>query len=419
MPPDRDHEPFRPTWVVGVAGAVAGAAQCVISAPLDNIRLVLQPWLLQDSRRGGAPKRMSFKVWTLAVEAAFLPFLPERLYRHVMQRLQRPQRVAERSTSTVFQYLPTQARRLARRQHGMSLTLSLLRDAAGFAGFFITFEWARRAAQQVSRSVDSAVRYARRAIGHGSSLYPTEDARTVAGRVSAALVLVLGGAVGALLYGWISRPIEYVRIVLWHRLYVPQTRPHAPSPEVARTAVAHLAPLRRAAALHTVCAVRARAPVPRVSFVQTQRRLRVQRRRMPLALGPADTSRGAAVRIVRAPRARRGTRERRERRERRWPVSQTWRRLMQFARMTAPPRLLGSPTRLFLHTYVLRPFIAPELCKPNAPRPWGTGPPVRHPHTHLERRGSVIPTWAWLRRRLLTPYACGFLVYAYLSGDLH
>ena len=87
---DPDDEPFTPTWVVAVAGAAAGAAQCVISAPLDNVRLVVQPLLMHDTGHritSSSLVRMPLRTWNTIMEAAILPFLPERWYRQPVRRL--------------------------------------------------------------------------------------------------------------------------------------------------------------------------------------------------------------------------------------------------------------------------------------------------------------------------------------------
>ena len=65
---------FTPTYVVAVAGAAAGAAQCIISAPLDNIRLVLQPMLVQDLTKGAALPiflRKPLQTWTAIIAVSY------------------------------------------------------------------------------------------------------------------------------------------------------------------------------------------------------------------------------------------------------------------------------------------------------------------------------------------------------------
>lgn len=408
------NEPFVPTLVVAVAGAAAGAAQCIISAPLDNIRLVVQPILMHDAVRSNSPSalvRMPVRTWTTMVEAAFLPFLPERWYERALQRLQHARPGQPGSPPAVFRYLPRHVRLLARQKHGVSLALSLVRDASGFACFFVVFEWARRAALDVSLRADQLRQYVRQRLPPSLRL-GTRDAqrdadmnasmdqsfgasRSVLGRCSAAFVLVLGGAIGAWIYSVVSRPIELVRMVLWHRLYVPPRKPRAYS--------------RQASALTNVRAARMPSASARIGVARTTRHLRCDRRRLPpprthirWRLRAANT--GASGLLPAAVQAR--------------FRSTTLARLLRYARMTAPPRLGTSPLHLLAHTYLVRPFVFPDLCKPSAPRPWGAAPAAHSTH-HIPAsalRPKLRLSWLW--SRLLTPYGCGFLVFAWMSGDL-
>lgn len=416
-------EPFVPTAVVAVAGAAAGAAQCIISAPLDNIRLVVQPILMHDAVRNSTPAslfRMPLRTWTTIIEAAFLPFLPERWYERALQRLQHPRAGPPSSPPAVFRYLPRHVRLLARQKHGVSLALSLVRDAAGFACFFIVFEWARRAAFHVSLGADQLRQVVRERLPPALRL-GTRDAqlhthttasmdqsfgasRSVLGRCSAAFVLVLGGAVGAWIYSVVSRPIELVRMVLWHRLYVPPRKPRAYN--------------RQASAMTNVRAARMPTASARIGLAQTTRHLRCDRRRVPPPPRAHIEWRLRAAEgqgAMSAPGARRP-----------WlPASMqarfqttTLARLLRYARMTAPPRLGASPLHLLAHTYLVRPFVFPDLCKPSAPRPWGASPVARSAQ-HIPasaQRPQLRLQWLW--NRLMTPYGCGFLVFAWMSGDL-
>ena len=381
---DPDDEPFTPTWVVSVAGAAAGAAQCVISAPLDNVRLVVQPLLMHDTGHritSSSLVRMPLRTWNTIMEAAILPFLPERWYHHAVRRLERlwPSSMGEPHNApltSAIQYLPRHLRLLARRKHGMSLLLSLVRDALGFSAFFVSFEWARRLAYHASLQADYFIHTLRHRTTPHTRIMEEEysdksfsTSRTVLGRTTAVLVLVCGGAVGALLYHFVSRPVEYIRMVLWHRLYVPQ-----------RASGPKRAPRRR--------------PVARVRRTRREHSARGAQRHRPKRI------------------------KRMTARPKRWQHSKTLARLMRFARMTAPPLYMSSPVRLFIHTYFLRPFKYPELCKPSAPRPWGTAPPPRHAVTQPWPRQPVRMRWQWIMGRLLSPYACGFFVYAWMSGDL-
>lgn len=440
---------FTPSYVVAVAGAAAGAAQCIISAPLDNIRLVLQPMLVQDLTKGAALPiflRKPLQTWTAIIEAALLPFLPERWYQLIIKRFSQPTTLKEPKTQTLFKHLPKHARILSRQRHGMSLVLSLLRDAVGFSAFFITFEWARRAAYHASMAVDRWVRIVRH-VGADQAVHVVarldksfDTSRTVYGRVTAALTLVVGGTVGALLYGLVSRPIEFVRMVLWNRLYVPlHQRSMAAYVMAARAAKEHLPMHRRLATLYPVRAVRLRIPVPRVAFAQSMRRLRVQRLRIPrkdlLTLGAAPS-----------PALLHPTRMHQKRRVKGPPKRpfglQTLAKLMRYARITAPAgQRHASPPWLFINTFLLRPFVSPDLCRASAPRPWGTAAPTRHktvpqmftmqtkPGTlrgHLAKTGLALgrtpgrvgSRLGWVLNRLMSPYGCAFLVFAWMSGDI-
>lgn len=437
---DTAAHPFTPTVIVAIAGAAAGAAQCVISAPLDNIRLVVQPLLIHDTGHRTTSLslvRAPFRTWQTIMEAAVLPFLPERWYNLAIRRLERllptkgpgsaPTSTSSTSQSTassaLFQYLPKHVRMLARRKHGMSLILSLIRDALGFSAFFVTFEWARRCAYHASLQVDKWVHVVRRR--SSPRLQNAEQqqldqsfgaSRTVFGRTTAVLTLVLGGALGAWLYSIVSRPVEYVRMVLWNRLYVPQSRRLASRGSSSRhhRTSSHCTHYRSEASSLNVRSVRVRMHVPRISFVQAERPLRTLRRRCPaVALRFSAPARPVHVNAKRMPR-------------RKFLQSSTLSRLMRFARMTAPEGQVSSPVRLFLHTYMVRPFLYPELCKPSAPRPWGTAPPVRHAHP-TSAAVPYVPAASvrrspmrcqWIINRLLSPYACGFLVFAWMSGDL-
>ncbi|WFD17860.1 hypothetical protein MCAP1_000069 [Malassezia caprae] len=361
-------EPFVPTLVVAVAGAAAGAAQCIISAPLDNIRLVVQPILMHDAARSSSPSalfRMPVRTWTTMVEAAFLPFLPERWYERALQRLQHPRPGQPGSPPAVFRYLPRHVRLLARQKHGVSLALSLVRDASGFACFFIVFEWARRAALYVSLRADQLRQSVRQALppalrlgSHDAQRDADTNAsmdqsfgasRSVLGRCSAAFVLVLGGAIGAWIYSVVSRPIELVRMVLWHRLYVPPRKPRAYS--------------RQASALTNVRAARMPSASARIGLARTTRHLRCDRRRVP------PPPRSHIEWRLRAAGPDAGGRLKRPGPVQERLPSTTLARLLRYARMTAPPRLGASPLHLLVHTYLVRPFVFPDLCKPSAPRP--------------------------------------------------
>lgn len=94
---------WTPLWIVTVAGSVAGAAQCILSAPLDNVRLVLASHRPVGRSRGGvgrtgrargphrSARQPSLISWRSVMKAAILPFAPlesqhRRLVRSVQQQ---------------------------------------------------------------------------------------------------------------------------------------------------------------------------------------------------------------------------------------------------------------------------------------------------------------------------------------------
>ena len=395
---------FTPMSVVVVAGAAAGAAQCIIAAPLDNIRLVVQRLLVRDvSSQVTLPAivRHPLETWRTILQAAALPFLPQRWYNRLIQHMTSPTALREPKTSTVFRHLPHHLRLLSRRVHGISMALSLLRDSAGFSCFFVSFELARRVAFHASLAVDNVVRILRRqGPGALTKSRKSDDAqedvhldfsynasRTVYGRITAAFILVCGGAVGALLYELVSRPIEYVRMVLWYGLHVSQRPRSRAASAMGTPSKVRVPPHRQASVAYTVRPVRTMYPVPRVSHTQSVRRLRPLRRRVKLPqVLRRDTQRSAVTSDVanapttatRASRDVRAMRARAKARKRRYSQS-TLAKLVRYAKLTAPPGSRLSLLRLLAQTYLVRPFVYPELCKASAPRTWGAAPPALPP----------------------------------------
>ncbi|PKI85804.1 hypothetical protein MVES1_000682 [Malassezia vespertilionis] len=453
---------FTPTWVVAVAGAVAGAAQCIISAPLDNVRVVFQRLVVKDvSSAATIPIfiRRPLRTWRSILEAAILPFLPRSLHNRLARDLTRPITAQEPKAATGFRHVPNQMRMIPRRAGGIGMVLSLLRDSAGFSCFFISFEWARRIAFSASQSVDNTVyRLWKRNMDSTEELHEHHDkhrmdfsfnaSRTVYGRVTAAMILVCGGAIGALLYELVSRPVEYVRMVLAHRLYMPQRgRVHN-----VRLKTVHAAPLRQATSLYNIRPVRTVGLVPRISnvhalrFVRTQRRRlsrahvlhiprRKPRRSLPLPLQQPPGNFARMSRKFQAMQAR----------FRVWlhMFSQsTFAKLLQYAQITKPRNAPNFTISLMVDTYLVRPFTHPELCRSTAPRPWGAGPPAQKPHrkslldsmqpkpgTLGSKFAGSKPSKHWWSRirvpigymvnRLTSPYGIAFLAFAWMGGDLN
>ncbi|WFC98716.1 hypothetical protein MYAM1_001448 [Malassezia yamatoensis] len=395
---------FTPTYIVAIAGSVAGAAQCIISAPLDNVRLVLQRLLVKDvSNQATLPAIVTrpIQTWRTILQAAMLPFLPHTLYQRLIHHMNVRIVSHEPKTETRFQHLPNHLRLLSRRVHGISLILSLIRDSAGFGCFFVSFEYARRMAFHASLAIDNVVRILRHDgpgafAGKPAGSDPEEDynldfsynaSRTVYGRITAALLLVCGGGIGALLYELVSRPIEYMRMVLWYGLHVSQRRRSRAASALKTPSKSKVPPHRQASIAYTVRPVRTMFPVPRVSHTQSVRRLRSLRRRVPLASVLKGNSKLAITQVDpsqasgpsnRTERSVRAMRARANARHRRYSQS-TVMKLIKYARMTAPPGSRLGTLPLLFQTFFIRPFTYPELCKASAPRPWGAAPSALPP----------------------------------------
>ncbi|TKY89950.1 hypothetical protein EX895_001248 [Sporisorium graminicola] len=184
---------WTPLWIVTASGAVAGAAQCFLSAPLDNVRYVIQRNVNGPDRhhRGAAHHPINTISWRAILRAAILPFAPalarDKLVRDVQdEAIERSKRTpkptlrarlvaliepattslrnARNSNASVGERLTMSPekrqeweKRLKRWRggvHGSGLALSLIRDSVGFGSFFFIFEVSRRCAFFASTSVD-------------------------------------------------------------------------------------------------------------------------------------------------------------------------------------------------------------------------------------------------------------------------
>lgn len=242
---------WTPLWIVGISGGIAGAAQCLVSAPVDNVRLVLTSSRAPKKRRGHAGSAARNRIsWRAVMRAAILPFAPTtRQHSKIskaMKDLQAKQqvngsqsiaaRIFDRQQQKIWQ---NKLRQLAGSAHGAGLLMSLVRDTVGFATFFFTFQLARRLAYGTSMSIDKSVAWFSTSsplpAGMRSSSVETHDdedrqdryvaqaepdfsyntSRTKTGRVLAAVILVVGGAIGALCYEGVGRPFELMRVVIW------------------------------------------------------------------------------------------------------------------------------------------------------------------------------------------------------------
>lgn len=242
----RSIDTFTPLWIVALAGGAAGAAQCIVSAPLDNVRIVLTSQVNKPKRfQHGArtvqrPPRIS---WLAVARAAILPFAPEITHSKMVKKVAEG-RKGSAKTSDVSQTESQRKlweKRIKRWRggvHGAGLVMSLARDSVGFSAFFLVFEMSRRLAFHVSLGVDRTIAFFNTSAtlpqglpadanldevtieNESGQLVRTGDisysrSRTKTGRIIAALVLVIGGAFGAAIYELVGRPAELMRLVVW------------------------------------------------------------------------------------------------------------------------------------------------------------------------------------------------------------
>lgn len=383
---------FTPLGVVAAAGAAAGAAQCIISAPLENVRTVIQQYLVREvdadarhARRG----RPAFP-WASISRAALMPFLPEPLYRRVTKSVARSHGAILGTRTSAAPLVHS----LTRRVHGAGLTLSVARDSLGFSAFFVLFEVTRRIALHTSLMLDRVTPgRAAAAAPHAPREWDSEldvsynTSRTVHGRVAAALILVSGGALGALIYELIGRPFDLMHTVL-HDCLRHVRRADA---ETAQCGGSHKS---RSSARFV------RSPVLRVSRWQETTPLVEATRLFPSSA--SRTRHRAGVQRKEVPRA----------------TAQ----LMRYALRTARPGEVADPVRMLFQTYVVRPYLHPERCPRRLVRLWKPdyAPQNAHrgPPAPVRLRSAAPSNARWLLGRLLSPYGCAFLMFAWMGGDL-
>ncbi|UZJ57194.1 hypothetical protein CBS101457_006514 [Exobasidium rhododendri] len=236
---------FTPLWIVCIAGFSAGAAQCIVSAPLDNVRIILSS---QVSKRKGSHHQGSHMKhplgisWRAVARAALLPFAPELTRSRLVSAVQEGGHTKMSTKDAIDK--DTQRllweKRIKRWRggvHGAGLIMSLARDSVGFSAFFVVFEISRRLAFKASLGVDRVLLLfntsaslpfggTNRKDAESSDdeasfhLESTGDvsysqSRTKTGRIVAAFVLICGGAIGAAFYEVVGRPAELMRLVIW------------------------------------------------------------------------------------------------------------------------------------------------------------------------------------------------------------
>lgn len=125
---------FTPLHIVAASGLVAGAAQCIVSAPLDNVRIILSS---EVGKRKVSARTIS---WRAVARAAVLPFAPA-IAREKLVRGGPASQAKKRSLLGGLKTINTSAetrrewekrwKRLRGGIHGAGLLMSLARDSVG------------------------------------------------------------------------------------------------------------------------------------------------------------------------------------------------------------------------------------------------------------------------------------------------
>ena len=386
------------------SGAAAGAAQSVISAPLDNARhVLLQRNLSQHHGGTGAAttrrrrgQRQLFRGW--------LSFL-----RETFTRMPSSAPLAELSaagSASAATQRSARVRAIARRAWSL-FSLSLVRDSVGFGAFFMTFEVGRRVARHVANVIDGVRLTGQDDAARDAATAEHVDVRDILlGRarrrhsttalVAQAVLLLASGTFAGFMYAVVGRPFERARAVI----------SDARATWAARATGAVLRPVERRKT--------------RRSLIRVARAARSWRRRRRLCVRrPRHVIRSHATR-----------QQHRERMVSRWRLSYARRAQQQpLALPSRPPSALDA-----LRAHVKRHGLAQTfLTTPSTPQlqPRGRTPQrlsyVGHTHRVAPRleppglRACMARVSGAAARSLFKyapPYAIGLLVWAIASGDL-
>ncbi|WAQ87309.1 hypothetical protein PtA15_8A213 [Puccinia triticina] len=184
---------LHPYLVPALAGSVAGAAQSLISAPLDNLRLLQ---VSQANSGLGSSSSSSTKI-------QFKGWIP--LLKQVMLPLSLSTHPGSNSTGS------ERFKLWASRGWGM-LGLSVIKDSLGFATFFSIFQIGRDLGKRLANSVDRSIHI----VWTGSEDHDEfVGARGWTGRILQSCVIVLSGATAGWAYGIVAEPFEALRRALW------------------------------------------------------------------------------------------------------------------------------------------------------------------------------------------------------------
>lgn len=130
--PSKKDTSFTPLWIVAIAGGAAGTAQCIVSAPLDNVRIIISS---QIGKKKGqlqeANARHPLKIsWRAVARAAVLPFASETKVRKLIDQV-KDGKVVSSTTENTRRMWERRIKQWRGGVHGAGLIMSLARDSVG------------------------------------------------------------------------------------------------------------------------------------------------------------------------------------------------------------------------------------------------------------------------------------------------
>ncbi|GAA5903571.1 hypothetical protein JCM6882_002988 [Rhodosporidiobolus microsporus] len=191
-----------------LSGAFAGAAQALLSAPLDNARLLLfrrQRFLRLSHAASSSNPRVRRTRLAAKASAGGVPFVSwlSLLRDSVFQSSRNA--IGGTAAATARERLE-QGRRWARR--GWSLfNLSLVKDACGFGVFFLIFEVGREGARVAGLNYDG--------IDPDKPEEEGKQRRSASGLVLQSLGILISGGLAGWVFGLVARPFERMRGAIW------------------------------------------------------------------------------------------------------------------------------------------------------------------------------------------------------------
>ncbi|CAH7670623.1 hypothetical protein BY996DRAFT_4597756 [Phakopsora pachyrhizi] len=198
--------------VPALAGAGAGAAQSLISAPLDNLRLINLTNSNRNISFGNVQSFNSTSVgqnrftgWMPLIKKAFLPIKK--------QSVSGPDTV-DRSNIENYKVWATRGWKM--------FGLSVIKDSVGFASFFAIFQVGREIGRQLARLIDRSIFHTMSSTYASSNENSAPEEvnflkgyRTWTGRVFQSIVVVLSGATAGWTFGLVTEPFEKIRKRVW------------------------------------------------------------------------------------------------------------------------------------------------------------------------------------------------------------